>query len=169
MLSIGNILKLFNINENKNILNINTHEGNINDILKIKKDTFISSSDDRTIRFIKLINNFTSYILIINIEYFLHSSEINQTIKLKIENLYASCSNDNKAKIWFYEIGKEIIPNVKFSLIHNSEVLSIYELPKSDIITILKNGYLVFWDFKDNNYCKSKMLKGFKDILHNGI
>ena len=169
LLSIGNILKLFNINENKNILNINTHEGNINDILKIKKDTFISSSDDRTIRFIKLINNFTSYILIINIEYFLHSSEINQTIKLKIENLYASCSNDKKAKIWFYEIGKEIIPNVKFSLINNSEVLSIYELPKSDIITILKNGYLVFWDFKDNNYCKGKMLKGFKDILHNGI
>ena len=161
-------MKLFNINENKNILNINIHEGNINDLLKISKNTFISSSADKTIKFIKLANKFTSYTLIITMKDF-HSSEINQTIKLKTDNLYASCSNDKKAKIWFYELEKEIIPNVKFSLINNSEVLSIYELPKSNMITILKSGYLIFWDFKENNYCKGKMLQGFKDILHNGI
>ena len=168
LLSIGSDLKLYDINENKNILNINIHEGNINDLLKIKKDTFISSSNDETIKFIKLNNKFTSYNLIININY-IHSSEINQTIKLKTENLYASCSNDKKAKIWFYELGKENIPKVQFSLINFSEVLSIYELPKSNMITILENGLLIFWDFKNKNYCKDKILKGFKDILHNGI
>ena len=113
LLSIGSNLKLYNINENKNILNIDVHEGNINDLFKIKKDTFISSSDDTTIKFIKSNNKFSSYNLIITIKNF-HSSKINQTIKLKSENLYASCSNDKKAKIWFYELGEEIIPNVQF-------------------------------------------------------
>lgn len=66
-------------------------------------------------------------------------------------------------------IRKRNYSKCSISLVNYSEVLLIYELPKSNMITMLKNGYLIFWNFIDNNYCNDILLKGFKDILHNGV
>ena len=165
LFSMGKILRLDDINENKKILEINIHQKEITDLFKINNDTFISSSKDAKINITKLINNFASFNLIITIKF--HSDEVNQTIKLQRENMYASCSNDKKINIWNYELEKEISPRIKNILMNSTEVLSIFELQNYNIISIDKKGYLKFWEFKDNNYNVVKTLRGFKNILHN--
>ena len=165
LFSIGKILRLDDINENKKIFEINAHQKEITDLFKINNNTFISSSKDKKINIIKLINNYTSFNLIITIEF--HSDEVNQTIKLRKENMYASCSNDKKIKIWNYELEKEISPQIKNTIINVSEILSIFELPNSYLLSMDKKGYLKFFEFKDNNYNLVKTLTGFKESLHN--
>ena len=102
VISISNILRIYDIEKNKIIQDIDVHENEINDLLKINNNIFISSSKDKTIKFIKLIDNYSKYIIIKNLE--IHSKEVNQTIKLKENNFFASCSNDRTIKIWKLEI-----------------------------------------------------------------
>ena len=55
--AIGRYLKLYrsNIMNNMNtIININIHQDDINDLLKINENLFISSSKDKTIKFVQL-------------------------------------------------------------------------------------------------------------------
>jgi len=97
LISIENMLELYNIVESKIIQIINIYENGIIDLLKLNDNIFIASSKDKKIRIIKLINNFTDCKLIRTLE--LHSDVVNQTIKLNENNLFASCSNDTTIKI----------------------------------------------------------------------
>ena len=135
-------------------------------MLKINKNTFVSSSDDKTIKFIELTNNFTTFKIIKSFE--IHSLEVNQCIKLKEENLYASCSKEGKIKIWKFAL-EDNEPQVKYTLINLTGVLSIYELPNLDKISISEDGFLKFWELKENNYDVVKSLKGFLNCYHNCI
>lgn len=165
LISIENMLELYNIVENKIIQIINVYENRIIDLLKLNDSFFIASSKDKKIRIIKLINNFTDCILIRCLE--LHSDAVNQTIKLNENNLYASCSNDTTIKIWNCDISINVIDNYSLiKVLNNLEcVLSIYELPDSEIISLSLDGNLKFWQ----NYICSKTIKGFKNPLHNCI
>ena len=165
LISIENMLELYNIVENKIIQIINVYENRVIDLLKLNDSFFIASSKDKKIRIIKLINNFTDCILIRCLE--LHSDAVNQTIKLNENNLYASCSNDTTIKIWNCDISINVIDNYSLiKVLNNLEcVLSIYELPDSEIISLSLDGNLKFWQ----NYICSKTIKGFKNPLHNCI
>ena len=143
LFSVDNIIKLYNIENNRNILNINIHLNDINDLLKVGNHKFISSSKDNTIKYFELNDNYLNYKIIETIN--IHTDEVNQTIKLKMDNYYASCSNDNNICIWFFD------HNNKFKLYkvlkgHRSQVTSIFELSDNSIISISRAGFLKFWE-----------------------
>ena len=74
LFSVNNIIRLYNIQ------NIEKHQNEINDLLKIDNNKFIYSSKNGTINnMFALNNNFLNYriISIINT----HNDEVNQTIK----------------------------------------------------------------------------------------
>ena len=152
LFSVDNIIKLYNIENNRNILNINIHLNDINDLLKVGNHKFISSSKDNTIKYFELNDNYLNYKIIETIN--IHTDEVNQTIKLKMDNYYASCSNDNNICIWFFD------HNNKFKLYkelkgHRSQVTSIFELSDNSIISISRAGILKFWE----NYKCAKSLQ----------
>ena len=157
---MNNILKIYDIDREKNFKNFQIHQDEINDLLKIDEKKFISSSKDKTISF----NEFKSDFLSINILKVIriHVEGVNQTIKLKL-NLYASCSNDKTIKIWEFENDNY---NIKKNLRgHETEVLSIYKLEKDEIVSISKGGFLKFWE---NENCL-KTLEICEIPLHNCI
>ena len=92
LFSINNLIRVYNIIKNQLFLRANIHRDTINDILKIDNKKFISSSKDNTIKYFKLSDNYLNYEIIKTIE--VHRDEVNQTIKLQMDNNYASCSND---------------------------------------------------------------------------
>ena len=161
LFSFNTSLKLHDIQNDKTIFIIFIHNQKINDLLKINENTFISSSDDKTIKIVELTDNFSNYLVKQSIEF--HLAEVYQTIKLKGNNIFASCSNDKTIKIWNYDFNNKATLNI--SIDHNSEVLSILELPDSNLVSISKDGDLKIWKF---NVCL-KTLKGFKNPLHNCI
>ena len=148
LFSVDNIIKLYNIHDNKNILNINNiHQNKINDLLKVDKNKFISSSKDNTIKFFELNENYLSYKIIEAFK--IHTDEVNQTIKLKMNNYFASCSNDKNICIWSYDMNENL--NSKFRLYktlkgHETQILSIFEFSDNSIISVSKAGFLKFWD-----------------------
>ena len=98
----------------------------------------------------------------------IHNKGVNQTIKLKIDNLYASCSNDKTIKIWQYDF-KDNNSNIiiKDSFNSNNNVLCLCELPNLNFVS-MANNYLIFW--KKTSFFsheEEKILKGFKKCLHN--
>ena len=162
LFSVGNCLKLYDFQNDKYCYNIFVHKLKINDLLKINEKTFISSSDDKTIKIIEFKNNFSDYLLKQSIEF--HLKEVNQTIKLKQNNFFASCSNDKTIIIWKYDFNNN---STRYKMINdNSEILSILELPNSNLVSISKDGDLNFWN---DNSVKIKTLKGFINSLHNSI
>ena len=165
--SLGNVLKLYDIYRDENLCQISEHQGEIKDLLQINNNTFISSLKNNKIKFIELINNFTSFNEIKSIEF--HNNEVNQTIKLKDYNLYASCSDDKTIRIWKYCLGDNNDAKLKNILINKYKILSICELPNLELVSISENGYLKFWEYKNNNYSCAKKLKGFKNCLHKCI
>ena len=58
LFSFNTGLKLYDIQNDKIIFIIFVHKQKINDLIKINQNTFISSSDDKTIKIIELTNNF---------------------------------------------------------------------------------------------------------------
>ena len=167
LISIENKLKLYDLKQDKNIDEIEIHSKKINDLIRINEITIFSSSNDKTIKIIKLIDNFSKLNEIDTID--LNSAEINQTIKLKKEeDLYASCSNDKTIRIWKYNHENK---HSKLKNIINTykEVLTLYELPNNNLICISKDEFLKFFELKEENYLCIKSLKGFKDPLHNCI
>ena len=167
LISIENKLKLYDLKQDKNIDEIEIHSKKINDLIRINEITIFSSSNDKTIKIIKLIDNFSKLNEIDTID--LNSAEINQTIKLKKEeDLYASCSNDKTIRIWKYNQENN---HSKLKNIINTykEVLTLYELPNNNLICISKDEFLKFFELKEENYLCIKSLKGFKDPLHNCI
>ena len=166
LISIEKELNLYDLQKAQSICNITIHSKEINDLIKINENTILSSSNDGTIKVIKLTENFSKLNIIKTIE--LHSREVNQTIKLKEKNLYASCSNDKTIQIWEYNSENNII-EFKNIVKNFCEVLTIYELPTYNIISISKDEYLKFWEFKEGNYQCIKSLKYFKNPLYNCI
>ena len=167
LISIGSTLRLYNNKNNLNIItNVHIHQDIINDLLKLNENAFISSSNDKTIKFIQLTNNYTNLMVIKSFS--IHNKGVNQTIKLKIDNLYASCSNDKTIKIWQYDF-KDNNSNIiiKDSFNSNNNVLCICELPNLNFVS-MANNYLIFW--KKTSFFsheEEKILKGFKKCLHN--
>jgi len=156
LFSVYNIIKLFNIDNNKNILNIKIHLNEVNDLLKVDNHKFISSSKDNTIKYFELSDDYLNYKIIETIK--IHTDEVNQTIKLQMNHFYASCSNDKNICIWSLEINKR--QNEKFRLHkelkgHRSQVTSIFELSDNTIISVSRTGFLKFWE-------KDKCLKSLK-------
>ena len=158
--SINNLIILYDIEANKIIQNKKIHEKEINNLLKISETKIISYSKDKTIKFIKIKNNFTDFEEYNSLE--IHSDEVNQVIKLKKENLYASCSNDKIIFIW--EINNNKIGIKKVLLENTDNIISILEL-NNEIVSISVNGYLKFWN---NIYC-IKILKGLYSPLRNSL
>jgi len=149
LFSVDNIIKLYNIQDNENILNIKIHQNKINDLLKVDNFKFISSSKDNSIKFFKLNDNYSNYDIIKTFN--MHLDEVNQTIKLKTDNYYASCSNDKTICIWSFEINENENDNTKFELYkilkgHESHVISIFGLSDNSIISVSRAGFLKFWD-----------------------
>ena len=110
LFSVNNTIRLYNIQNDEIIQTINEHQNVINDLLKINDIQFMSSSKDKTIKYFELYNNFLNYKIITNIN--VHKDEVNQTIKLKMNNHFASCSNDKNISIWSLDINNNI--NEKF-------------------------------------------------------
>ena len=168
LISIGDTLQLYNSENNMNILTFHIHSHDIKDLLKINENIFISSSKDKTIKFTKLEEDYSKFTVIKSIE--IHQEEINQTIKLRKDNLFASCSNDNSIKIWQFDFSDDknnvVVNNSSY---HDTKILSICELPNSNIISISEEGFLIFWEYHDNIFEKETILKGFKNSLHNCI
>ena len=78
-----------------------------------------------------------------------HLKEVNKTIKLKQNDFFASCSNDKTIIIWKYDFNNN---STRYKLINDdSEILSILELPNSDLVSISKDGDLNFWN--NNSDC----------------
>ena len=168
LFSIGNILKVYDLENDKTIIDMNIHQKEINDLLKINENIIISSSKDSTIKFIQFKNNYSEYSLLKSIS--IHSDEVNQTIKLRQNNLYLSCSDDKTFKFFEFDYNNSennIIE--KKSISYNFPILSIYELPNSNILTISLDGYLKFWEYKNSDCNVKGLLKGFKNSLHNCI
>ena len=165
---ISNLIKVYDCENNKNLLDINIHTKEINDLLKINEFIFISSSKDNTIKFIKLTDNYSNFTIIKNIG--IHRDEVNQTIKLNRDNLYLSCSNDRTMKL--FEFDYNHINNMvveKKSISYFFKFLCVYELPNTNIISISDDGYLKFWEYKNYDLKRTGNLKGFKNCLHNCI
>ena len=100
----------------------------------------------------------------------IHQEEVNQTIKLRKENLYASCSSDNSFKIWQFDSSdykSNVIVNN--SCYHDFKIIAICELQDLNIVSISSKGFLIFWEYIDNVYEKGSILKGFKNCLLNCI
>ena len=161
LIAVNNILKVYDIDKEKNIKNFQIHQDEIKDLLKIDEKRFISSSKDKTISY----NEFTPDLLNLNILKLIkiHEGEVNQTIKLQSINFYASCSNDKTIKIWEiknnnYNIQKDLRG-------HETEVLSIYELKQNEMVSISKGGFFKFWE---NENCL-KSLEISEIPLHNCI
>ena len=167
LLSIGAKLCLYDLHDEKLILNKSIHEKEINDLIKINKNFFISSSNDKSIKVIQLTNNNFLEISVVN-SINVHSGEVNQTIKLSKNNLYASCSNDKTIQIWKYDLENNNfeIENILRNL---CGVFAIYELPTHEIISISKDEYLKFWQYEKENHHCIKSLNYFKKPLHNCI
>ena len=164
LISIENKLNLYDLEKDKSIYETIIHSKQINDLIKINENTIISSSNDKTIKIIKLTDNFSKLNVIHQIK--LHSGEVNQTIKLKKENLYASCSNDKTIQIWKYNPENNIIKQIN-TISSCKEILTVYELPNYNFISISKDEYLKFYELKEDNYLCLKSLKNFKNPLHN--
>ena len=168
LISIGDTLQLYNSENNMNILTFHIHSHDIKDLLKINENIFISSSKDKTIKFTKLEENYSKFTVIKSIE--IHQEEINQTIKLRKDNLFASCSNDNSIKIWQFDFSDDknnvVVNNSSY---HDTKILSICELPNSNIISISEEGFLIFWEYHEKKKKKETILIGFKNSLHNCI
>ena len=165
MISIGRFLRLYNHKNNFNkYINFYIYQGLINDLLKINEHIFISSSNDKTIKFLQLTNDYSNLLIIKSLN--IPKKEVNQTIQLKEENSYASCSNDKTIKIWQYDF-KDNKSNavIKYSFNSDNNNLCICELPNSDFASIT-NSYLVFWKHNNFVYEEEKILKGFKRSLH---
>jgi len=167
LFAFNNTIRLYNIQDNRIIQNINEHQNEIIDLLKIENNKFISSSKDRAIKYFELNNNFKNYRIISIIK--LHNDEVNQTIKLShMDNYFASCSNDKNICIWSFEIRNNRIERyIHRNTLkgHESEVISIFELSKNLIVSASKAGFLKFWDY--NNCLKS--LEIYDIPLHHGI
>jgi len=144
LFSINNLIRVYNIIKNQLFLRANIHRDTINDILKIDNKKFISSSKDNTIKYFKLSDNYLNYEIIKAIE--VHRNEVNQTIKLQMDNYYASCSNDKNICIWsFEENSNRFRPNLTLRG-HESKVITIFELQNNSIVSASKAGFLKFWE-----------------------
>ena len=168
LIPINNKLILLDIKNDKILISSIISDSRINDLLKINENEFICSSGDGTIKFVQITIDFSGFIILKNIK--IHSKEIIQTIKLKEDKLFASCSKDLSIKIWECDFknrnSKELIRNTINSSI---EVLSIFELPNGEIIYISKNGRLVFLELKNGEYFLIEAINGIKNGLHNSI
>ena len=165
---ISNLIKVYDCENNKNLLDINAHTKEINDLLKINEYIFISSSKDNTIKFIRLTDNYTNFSIIKNIG--IHQDDVNQTIKLSTDNLYLSCSNDRTIKLFefdYNDVNNMVVE--KKSISYFFGFLCIYELPNKNIISISNDGYLKFWEYKNYDFKRIGNLKGFENCLHNCI
>ena len=137
LFSVNNLIRVYNILNNQNILRANIHQNTINDLLKIDNKNFISSSKDKTIKIFKLSDNYSNYEIIKTIE--IHCDEVNQTIKLQMDNKYASCSNDKNICIWFFDNNSNDNTIFRHNLTlrgHESKVVTIFELKYNSIIKI---------------------------------
>lgn len=151
LFSADNVIKLYNIQINKNIIDIKIHQNKINDLLKVDNFKFISSSKDNTIKYFKLNDNYSNYNIIETIR--IHIDEVNQTIKLKTDNYFASCSNDKNICIWSFEMNENENAKTKINKIlkgHESNVISIFALSDNSIVSVSRAGFLKFWD---NDIC----------------
>ena len=158
--SINNLIILYDIGENKIIQNKKIHDKEINNLLKISETKIISCSKDKTIKFIEIKKDYSDFEEYNILE--IHSDEVNQVIKFKKDNLYASCSNDKIIFIW--EINDNKIEIKKVLLENTAQIISILEL-NNEIVSISINGYLKFWN---DIYC-IKILKGFHNPLKNSL
>ena len=168
LFSIKNLLKVYDLKNDKAIKDINIHKKEINDLLKINEYIFASSSKDNTIQFIQFTADYKNYVLLKNIQ--IHSDEVNQTIKLEQNNLYLSCSEDKTFKFFEFDLNNtenNVIEKKSISYIY--PFISIYELPNTNILTISLDGYLKFWEYKNLDCNLLGSLKGFKNSLHNCI
>ena len=169
LFSIDKILKVYNLENDEIIQELNIHQKEIKDLYKINENIFISSSKDKTIKFIQFKDNYTNYILLKSIS--MHSDEVNQTIKLKqLNNLYLSCSNDKTLKFLEFDLNhteNNVIE--KKSISYLLPFLLVYELPNTNILSISLDGYLKFWEYKDLDCNNIGSLRGFNNPLHNCI
>ena len=171
LVGIGSNLILYRnniMNNNKNnIININIHQGEINDLLKINETLFVSSSNDKTIKFVQLSpNNYSNYKVIKSIA--IHHKKVYQTIKLKQDYFFASCSGDKSIKLWKYDFRSDKnIVSLKNTCEPDTKIISLCELPESNIVSMSKNGYLIFFKFNNSVYEIERIIKGFKNYLKN--
>ena len=146
LLAVNKILRIYDLQNDKIIQNINIHTDDINNITKISENKIISSSKDKTINIIELINNYFRYNLIKSIN--IHKDSVNQTISLKcMNNTYASCSKDETIKI--FKLENDNISILKNLEGHESEIISIFELPNNEIISFSQLGFLKFWNYEN--------------------
>ena len=162
LFSIQGKLRIYNLLKDEVVQEIIIHSKNINNLLKVEENIIITSSEDKTIKFIELINNFSKFNLIKTIE--VHKNSVNQVIKLKSEqNTYASCSKDKTIKI--FQLNKNNYSLIRNLEGHESDIISIFELPNNEIISSSALGFLKFWE---NNIC-TKTLGIHEKMLFNNI
>ena len=144
LISVENLIKIYDIDKDKEINSINSAQNGINDLLKIDQNKIMISSKDKTIKLFQFTDDYINMNCLQTIE--IHKNEVNETINLKSNNYYASCSDDKTIKIW--ELKNEGY-GLKGELIGNETAIkSIFSLPNNEIVSASRGKFIKFWNYE---------------------
>ena len=144
LISVENLIKIYDIDKDKEINSIYRAQNGINDLLKIDKNKIMISSKDKTIKLFQFTDDYFNMNCLQSIE--IHKEEVNETIKLKSNNYYASCSDDKTIKIW--ELRNEGYGLKKELKGHETGIKSIFSLPNNEIVSASKGRFIKFWNYE---------------------
>ena len=160
---IGEI-KIFELSKYKNLQNIKEHNDKINSLFLLYDGTILSSSNDHTMKKIKLINQYKDYC--IQFIFTGYENYIIKGIELHKGHKILSCSLDEILCLWELEdnlsrIGdtdENYVNNLKFN--KGEKVMDLLEFNK-DIFVTISDKNIKFWDTENISVIKTiNNLKG---------
>ena len=142
--SIGDII-LFNNDDYQLIQKITEHKDMINSLYLLHDKAILSASKDKTMKKIKLTNNYKNYI----VEFVFSDFKNNVTKAIQLNNKKI-ISNDFGVKISVWSNNKNLKYENEKNICMNQKILDIIEISSSEFATISENE-INFWD---SNYIK---------------
>ena len=167
---IGEI-KIFELSNYKQLQIIKEHNGSINSLVLLHDQTILSASADKTMKKIKLTNQFKNYI----VQYFFsgYENDIFKSIELQKGHKILTCSKDEILFLWIREddlsrVGdtdENYVNSLKFN--KGDKVLDILEFNR-DIFVSLSDKNIKFWN--TNNMKNIKSIKNsYNKCIYNSL
>ena len=152
------VIKIFDLLKYKKLQNIKEHNGTINSLFLLHDGTILSASADRTMKKIKLINQYKDYF--IQFIFTGYENFIFKGIELKKGYKILSCSWDEVLFLWKREDNllkksykdENYVNNLKFN--RGEIVLDILEF-NIDIFVTLSDKNIKFWNTEDISEIKT--------------